>query len=144
VGAPSGETELVISIQDRLLGLDPDTGNELWRADGVHRYVCPSVVAHDGIVYVIGGGSTSLAVRAGGRGDVTQTHVIWRQGKGSTVSSPVYHDGHHYWASSNNGVEVYCQGAATGKTVYQKRLEPAADIMYASPLLADGKIYYVS
>ena len=58
----SGATELVVSVQDRLLGLNPDTGEELWGAEGVHRYVCPSVVAHDGIVYAIGGGHTSLAV----------------------------------------------------------------------------------
>src|SRR5439155_14027269 len=52
--APSGETELVISIQGRLLGLNPDTGKELWRCEGIHRYVCPSLVAHDGVVYATG------------------------------------------------------------------------------------------
>ena len=109
----SGEVELVVSVQNRLLGLNPDTGKELWHADGVHRYVCPSVVAHDGVVYAIGGGHTSLAVRAGGRGDVTKTHTLWRKNKGSNVSSPVYHDGHVYWASDSGGV-VVCQEAATG------------------------------
>jgi len=138
-----GDVELVISIQDRVLGLNPDTGKELWRAEGVHRYVCPSVVAHDGIVYAIGGGSTSLAVKAGGRGDVTKTHVVWRESKGSNVGSPIYHDGHIYWASDGGGV-VHCQEAATGKMVYQQRLEPASGLIYGSPVLADGKIYYVS
>src|SRR6185503_12077136 len=36
--------ELVVSISDWILGLKPDSGEELWRAEGVHRYVCPSVV----------------------------------------------------------------------------------------------------
>ncbi len=63
---PKEKPELVVSVQDRVVGLDPDTGKELWRAEGVHRYVCPSVVAHDGVVFAIGGGSTSLAVRAAG------------------------------------------------------------------------------
>jgi outer membrane protein assembly factor BamB len=139
----SGDVELVVSVQDRLLGLNPDTGKELWRAEGVHRYCCPSVVAHDGVVYAIGGGSTSLAVRAGGRGDVTKTHTLWRQNKGSNVSSPVYHDGHLYWAADHGGV-VFCQDAATGRVVYEERLKPAPDIIYASCLLADGKLYYVS
>jgi outer membrane protein assembly factor BamB len=143
VKLPSGEVELVVSVQDRLVGLDPDTGKELWRAEGVHRYVCPSVVAHDGVVYAIGGGHTSLAVRAGGRGDVTKTHVLWRENRGSNVSSPVYHDGHLYWASDDGGV-VNCQDAATGKFLYQKRLDPPAGLIYPSPVLADGKIYYVS
>jgi outer membrane protein assembly factor BamB len=137
------EVELVVSVQDRLLGLDPGTGKELWRAEGVHRYVCPSVVAHQGVVYAIGGGHTSLAVRAGGRGDVTKSHTLWRETKGSNVSSPVYHDGHLYWASDGGGV-VYCQEAATGRLVYQKRLAPASGLIYASPLLAGGKLYFVS
>ncbi|MBI3406809.1 MAG: PQQ-like beta-propeller repeat protein [Planctomycetes bacterium] len=143
VKAPSGETELAISVQDRLLGLDPDSGKELWKAEGVHRYVCPSVIGHDGIVYAIGGGHTSLAVKAGGRGDVTKTHTLWRKNKGSNVSSPIYHDGHIYWANDSGGV-VNCQDAATGEFVYQERLEPASGLIYASPILADGKLYYVS
>jgi outer membrane protein assembly factor BamB len=143
VTAPGGETEVVISVQDRLLGLNLETGKELWRAEGVHRYVCPSVVAHDGVVYAIGGGSASLAVKAGGRGDVTRTHVLWRKNKGSNVSSPLYHDGHLYWANDNDGV-VFCQEAATGQFVYQERLKPSAGLIYASPVLADGKLYYVS
>jgi outer membrane protein assembly factor BamB/pimeloyl-ACP methyl ester carboxylesterase len=142
VTAPSGETELVVSIEDRLLGFDPDSGKELWRAEGVHRYVCPSVVAHDGVVYAVGGGHTSLAVKAGGRGDVTKTHVLWRVTKGSNVASPIIHDGHLYWAG--DGGVVVCQDAGTGKTVYQERLDPPAGKLWASPVLADGKLYYVS
>jgi outer membrane protein assembly factor BamB len=138
-----GKVELVVSVQDRVLGLDPDTGKELWRAEGVHRYVCPSVVAHDGVVYAIGGGSTSLAVRAGGRGDVTKTHVVWRESKGSNVGSPVYHEGHLYWASDGGGT-VHCQDAATGKTVYAERLTPPSGQIWASPVLAGGNLYYVS
>ncbi len=143
VTAPSKEVELVVSIENWILGLNPDTGKELWRADGVHRYVCPSVVAHDGVVYAIGGGSTSLAVKAGGRGDVTKTHVLWHVKRGSNVSSPVYHDGHLYWASDNAGV-IYCQDAATGKFVYQERLKPPSGLIYASPVLAEGRLYFVS
>jgi outer membrane protein assembly factor BamB len=47
-----------------------------------------------------------------------------------------------YWASDNQGI-VYCADAATGKIVYQERL-PRADQFYASPLLADGRIYYLT
>jgi outer membrane protein assembly factor BamB len=67
------KVELVVSINNWVVGLDPENGKELWRAEGVHRYVCPSVVAHDGIVYAIGGGSTSLAVKAGARTLVRQS-----------------------------------------------------------------------
>ena len=51
---------MVISIADHVVSFDPENGQELWRAEGVHRYVCPSVVAHDEVVYVLGGGHTSL------------------------------------------------------------------------------------
>jgi outer membrane protein assembly factor BamB len=137
------ELELVVSTQNRLLAFNPDTGKELWTADGVHRYVCPSVVAHDGVLYAIGGGHTSLAVKLGGRGDVTKTHTLWNVKKGSNVPSPIYYEGHLYWASESSGV-VHCQEAATGKFVYSERLKPNSDRIYASPVLADGKIYYVS
>jgi outer membrane protein assembly factor BamB len=143
VATPEKTKELVVSVQDRLVAVDPDTGKEKWRAEGVHRYVCPSVVAHEGVVYAIGGGSTSLAVKAGGNGEVTKTHGVWRVNKGSNVGSPIYHDGHLYWASDSGGV-VFCQEAATGKVVYSERLKPAAGQIWASPVLADGKLYYVS
>jgi outer membrane protein assembly factor BamB len=143
VTIPTGEPELVVSIYNRVLGLSPETGKELWRAPGVERYVCPSVVAHDGVVYAIGGGHTSLAVKAGGRGDVAKTHSLWLKKKGSNVSSPVYHQGHIYWASDSGGV-VTCQKADTGDIVYQKRLDPPSGLIYSSPLLAEGKLYYVS
>jgi len=143
VTTPEKTQELVVSVQDRLVGIDPDTGKELWRAEGVHRYVCPSVVAHAGVVYAIGGGNASLAVKAGGKGDVTKTHGIWRVEKGSNVGSPIFHNGHLYWASDGGGL-VHCQDAATGKMIYSERLAPPAGQIWASPVLADGKLYYVS
>jgi outer membrane protein assembly factor BamB len=142
VTAPSGEPELVISVQNRVLAFDPDNGKKLWDADGVHRYVCPSVIAHKGVVYVIGGGHTCTAIRAGGRGDVTKTNVLWRlEKKGSNVASPVYHEGHLYWAGDSG---VVCQDADTGKIVYDKRLDSNVGRVWASPVLADGKLYYVT
>ncbi len=143
VKLPKGETELVISIQNRVRSFDPDTGNELWNCEGVHRYVVPSPVDHDGVVYVIGGGHTSLAVRAGGRGDVTKTHTLWYEKKGSSnVASPVYHEGHLYWAG--DGGVVACQDAATGKFVYRERLNPPPGKLWASPVLVGDKLYYVA
>jgi outer membrane protein assembly factor BamB len=136
-------TELVVSVQDRIKSFNPDDGKPLWDADGVHNYVCPSVVSHDDIVYAIGGGHTSLAVRIGGSGDVTASHEIWRQSKGSNVCSPIYLDDHLYWVADGGGT-VCCQKAATGETVFQNRLEPDTGRIWSSPVLADGKLYIVS
>ncbi|HYT90460.1 MAG TPA: PQQ-binding-like beta-propeller repeat protein [Gemmataceae bacterium] len=142
VTTPEKSQELVLSMQGRVAGFDPDTGKELWSAAGHKGYVVPSVVAHDGIVYAVGGGGTSLAIKSGGRGDVTQTHVLWRTSKGSNASSPVYHDGTLYWVSESGGV-LHIQDAATGKSVAE-RLGPGVGRIWASPILADGKLYFVS
>lgn len=142
VDAPS-RPEVVVSVEGRLLAFDPAKGTPLWNADGIHRYVCPSVVAHDGVVYAIGGGHTSLAVRTGGDGDVTASHTLWKEKKGSNVSSPLYHEGHLYWASDSGGF-LCCQNATTGETVYQQRMEPSPERIWSSPVLADGKLYFVS
>ena len=142
VESPTGDTELVVSIQGRLRSFDPRTGKQLWNAHGVDRYVCPSVVAHKTIVYALGGGHTSLAVRTGGSGDVTDSLGIWRVGEGSNVSSPIYYQGHLYW--TRDGDTVRCQDAKTGKFAYKERFKPNAGRIWSSPVLADGKLYYVS
>ena len=74
---------------------------------------------------------------------MTNSHRLWAINKGSNVCSPVYHEGHLYWAHDETGV-VYCADAKTGKLVYQERLSPPAGRIYASATLADGKLYYVS
>ncbi len=135
-------TELVVSIQNQVVSFNPDTGEELWRADGVHRYVVPSVIYHDDVVYALGGGHTSVAVRTGGSGDVTASHGVWRLNKGPNVSSPVYYEGHLYW--TRDGSTACCQNPATGEMVYEQRIEPSADRTWSSPVLADGKLYFVS
>jgi outer membrane protein assembly factor BamB len=134
VDAPEG-AELVLSESSAVIGFEPATGKELWRVTGFQGYVCPSVVAHKDVVYVVRG--EALAIRSGGRGDVTQSHVLWRVKNSSLVSSPVYHNGHLYWPT---GLAV-CLDATTGKEVYRNRL---GGRYYASALVADGKIYCVS
>ncbi|HVR73107.1 MAG TPA: PQQ-binding-like beta-propeller repeat protein [Planctomycetota bacterium] len=146
VETPDGKTELFVAMMNQVLAFDPDRGQPLWNCDsGIGWYICPSAVTRDGIVYSIGGrsGVAGLAVRAGGRGNVTESHRLWRLNKGSNVSSPVFHDGHIYFASDSLGI-AYCVNARTGDVVYEKRLEPSPGQLYASAVLADGKIYYVS
>jgi len=145
VSLKEGGQELVVGMPKQVMGFDPATGESLWHcANDIQWYIAPSAVAQDGIVWSIGGrsGTAAVAVRAGGRGDVTETHRIWTSGKGSNVSSPVVHDGHLYWAHDNLGI-AYCAEAKTGRVVYEERL-PRAGQVYASPILADGRVYYVS
>jgi outer membrane protein assembly factor BamB len=140
-----GKQELVLNVPFKLTGFDPDTGKELWFCEGIpDSYVCPTVISHDGVVYAIGGRkNTAIAVRTGGRGDVNDTHVLWRTGKGSNVSSPVYVDGYLYWFHESRGM-AYCLDAKTGDVVYEERLFPRPDLIYSSVTFADGRLYAVS
>ncbi|MCS6861373.1 MAG: PQQ-like beta-propeller repeat protein [Abditibacteriales bacterium] len=145
VSGEGGKTELVMAVFGKLLGFDLSSGERLWScATDIRWYMVPSVVTHDGIVYSIGGRTGgALAVRAGGRGDVTASHRLWTGRKGSNVSSPILHGGHLYWAHENLGI-VYCAEAQTGRIVYEERLTPAPGSIYASQVLADGRLYYLS
>lgn len=141
-----GKPELVfhrsVGNPSTLAAVDPRTGQALWECGVLKDYLCPSPVAHNGVVYTIAY-QKAAAVRAGGRGDVTQSHVVWTINKGSEVCSPVYHEGHLFWTSENGGM-AYCVNAATGQTVYQERLTPEPGLVYASAVLAEGRLYYVS
>jgi hypothetical protein len=142
VDLPNGQKELVLNAPKVVMGLDPETGKELWTCEGINDYICSSVVAKEGIVYAIGGRSaTAVAVRAGGRGNVTSTHQLWRKSVGSNVTSPVLVGDHLYWV--NDGGTAYCLDAKDGKTVYSERL-PNTGRVYASATAADGKLYVVS
>ena len=137
----NGSYELVVSVKGRILGFDPATGEEIWECDGIQDYVCPSMISQDGIVYAIGGRrSQAIAVRAGGRGDVTESHRLWVAEAGSNVSSPVIHEGYLYWVSDRNKT-AYCVDLKDGEVVYSKRFGGQP---YASTLLADGKLYVVT
>ncbi|MBN1420642.1 MAG: PQQ-binding-like beta-propeller repeat protein [Planctomycetes bacterium] len=144
VEAPGGRTELALAIFGKVLGFDPATGTALWNCDtDIGWYMVPGLVAEEGLIFCIGGRSGgSLAVRAGGKGDVTASHRIWTGKKGSNVSSPIFRDGLLYWAHEKDET-VYCAEAATGKILYEERL-PRAGQFYPSPVLADGKLYYLS
>jgi outer membrane protein assembly factor BamB len=142
--AVAGRDELVLTMPGMVQAFDPRTGAELWRCKGVRQsnYVCPSPVAHAGVVYAMFN-QGCLAVRAGGDGDVTDTHLLWSLTRGANVSSPVYHDGHLYFSTDSAG-QVHCVTADEGKVVYQKSLPGSKDRIYASPLVADDKLYYTT
>ncbi len=145
VQTESGDDELVIATQGSVQAFNPQSGKSLWSCEtDISWYMVPSLVADKGVVYCLGGrsGVASLAVRAGGHGDVTKTHRLWTSQKGSNVSSPVYKDGHIYWVHDSRET-AYCADAATGEVVYEQRL-PRGGQFYASALLANDKLYYVN
>jgi outer membrane protein assembly factor BamB len=99
-------------------------------------------VHHGGIVYTTRGYRSGpyLAIKPGGRGDVTGTHVLWRVATGAPyVSSLVYADGLLYM-SNDTGV-LTASDATTGERVWQERV---GGVYSASPVAADGHVYFVS
>ncbi len=134
-----GAAELVINHENKVLGFEPRTGEKLWECVGIDDYVVPVPVSHEGVIYCLGGRKNRcMAIRLGGRGDVTDTHKLWESDTGANVTSPVYYDGHLYWAS-DKAIAV-CMNAATGEPVYRERLPTRARI-YASIVRGGDKLY---
>ncbi len=145
VATDSKQPQLVMARHGKVVSFNPGDGAELWNCDtDIKWYMVPSVVHHQGVVYVLGGrsGISSLAVRIEGRGDVTKTQRLWTSLKGSNVSSPVVTGDHLYWVNDSQGI-AYCASLESGEVVYEERLNRAGQL-YASALLADGKIYYLT
>jgi outer membrane protein assembly factor BamB len=151
VEGEGGRTDLVLALPGEVWGMNPDTGKLRWFAlTGIDGNVSPSVVTADGVIFVTGGfpRQGSVAVRAGGKGDVTKTHLLWSSQNASYVPSPVVHNG-HLFVVSDQGFAA-CMEAKTGKVVYRERLPGASSTgrggkpFYASPVLANGNLYAVS
>jgi outer membrane protein assembly factor BamB len=136
--------EIVITGGDVVTGHELATGKELWRSDGLnptndrsYRIVASPLVFGE-TIFAPSRERPVLALKAGGRGDITNTHRIWSFDRGPDVPTPVT-DGTYFYVVRDNGV-MFCLDAKTGNTVYgPQRLRPAT--YSGSPVLADGKIY---
>ncbi|MCH8243030.1 MAG: PQQ-binding-like beta-propeller repeat protein, partial [Planctomycetes bacterium] len=141
-------TDLVIGVTQEIWGLNPETGKLRWYSEGAKSgSFCSSAVSDGDVVYAIEGRSgVSMAVRAGGKGDVTESHVLWKGRDSSRFGSPIVDKGRIY--SCSGGVATVID-AKTGERITQTRLEGGRGESggmggdYASPILADGKLYYV-
>jgi len=139
--------ELVISGGDCVTGHDLATGKELWRAYGLnpdnnpYYRIVNSPVVMDGMIYAGSKYKPYLALRAGGRGDITTSHRAWMIDNGPDVPTPVT-DGKYLYIVRDNG-GFLCLDAKTGKEIYPpQRVKPGT--YSSSPVLADGKIYVTS
>src|SRR5205085_8301708 len=89
------------------------------------------------------GENVLLAVKPGGRGDVTATHVAWKFERGLPyVPSPLFYDGRVYLVKDGGMISSF--DAVTGKPFYIQERLPAQGSYYASPIAADGRIYLFS
>lgn len=139
-----GDPQLVSPGSDLVCSYDPRSGEQLWMVRYPEKWsVVPRPVYSQGLVLVctgFEGPAELLAIRPDGRGDVTDTHVVWRAKKHIPHSpSPVVHDGHVYLIS-DNGI-ASCRDLQSGELRWRERVGGAFS---ASPLLADGRVYFLS
>jgi outer membrane protein assembly factor BamB len=134
-----GKPEVVLNVGAGLYGFDAATGKELWNVDAMATYNSATPVVRDGIVYAMNQGQGEkefLAVRGGGRGDVTKTHVVWSQPKaGASYTSPLL-AGDRLFVFGGGAVALRVKD---GEIVGKRNLEGLRSL-YGSPILAGDRI----
>ena len=143
----NGQEVLIVLGADHVTAHRADTGAEIWRVGGLnpthHKYFrsIASPAVHDGIVVApYARGESVTAIKLGGQGDVTSTHVAWRkQGDGSDVPTPAVANGKAY-ILSDKGV-LTCVEIGSGKKLWSGQAEKNRHGFSSSPVLADGKVF---
>lgn len=138
-----GQYQLIIPGAQWIVSYDPATGDEIWRVDhGAGFSTIPRPVYADGVVYTCTGFGQSelLAIRVGGVGDVTKTHVLWKEKSQIPKNpSPLLVDG-LLFVISDNGIAT-CLDAKSGSTRWRQRISGNYS---ASPIYANGHFFMLN
>jgi outer membrane protein assembly factor BamB len=137
----NGEKQLVSPGSGAVIAYDPKDGREIWRARYGEGYsVVPRPVFGFGLLFLSSGydGPVLLAVRPGGKGDVTDSHIAWSLKRGAPNTPSMLLVGEELYAVSDAGI-ASCIDARTGKVHWQERIGSGFS---ASPVFADGRIYF--
>lgn len=138
--------EIIVSGQYAVRAYDPDTGRELWSVGGNTMEVIPTPAVGHGLLFCPSGrAGPTLAIRPGGSGDVTATHIAWQTPRGSPfVPSPLVHGDYLYLVNDMASIAT-CLEAKTGKLMWQDRLgEARREGFSASPIAVDGKVFFTN
>jgi outer membrane protein assembly factor BamB len=141
-----GRDQLLMSWPRRLAAYDPQSGDEIWTCSGLNPLVYTSPIHDEGLVVAMGGfGGTSIAVRSGGSGDVTDSHRIWHQAKTpQRIGSAVIKDSYIYIHNDPGTAE--CYDLKSGKRIWQERLSGAGSsgTNWSSVMLAGDNCYTIN
>ena len=143
VARVDGQDQLVSGAGNVIQGFDLKTGERLWTVSSPGEGVVPSMVIGEGLVFTASGFGESriCAVRlGGGKGDVTKTHTVWESRDDVPKMSSMLYVSPHLYLAAETGV-AKCFKAATGEVVWRQRIGPKFS---ASPVWADGKIYFLA
>lgn len=146
-------TELVLNGYKQAGGYDPQTGKELWRIGGGGDIPVPTpIVAHELVFLSSAHGRQRplRAIREGAEGDITPAKaeelgdsIAWQLPRAGTYMQTPIVVGDYLYACGDNGL-LNCYDARTGKSVYRQRLGNGTTGFTASPVAADGKLYFAS
>lgn len=142
VGRIAGRDQLLLGGKNCVASYDPASGRELWTVQWPVERTAGTVAFDDKCVYASATYQETelVCIRADGSGDVSGTHVVWREKKGAAdVPSPIVHAGRLY-VVGDQGV-VTCFDAATGKSLSKRRL---GGNFTASPVLVAGRLFAVN
>ncbi len=137
-----GRRQAVIPGSQWVAAYDPETGNEIWRADHGNGYSVTPMASYESGLVIFSTGYTQpefVAVDPTGNGDVTSTHVKWRVRNAPTMPSFIATGGRIY-AISDRGI-LNCLDASSGEVIQRKRI---GGNFSASPLLAAGNLFLSS
>jgi outer membrane protein assembly factor BamB len=137
-----GRWEMISLGSKAAYSYDPFTGKELWRVEdrGMHSASTRPVVGHGMIYYPAGAPPQLFAVRTGGEGLITDTHLVWKVKRGAPHKPSILLVDDLIYMISDAGV-ASCIDAKTGEQVWQQRI--GGDYS-ASPLYADGRLWFFS
>jgi len=137
----NGKPQLINNGAMLVTGHEPRSGEELWRLRYRDDNPVSRIVSGHGLLFINAGGSPGAthlhAVRQGGKGDITDTHDLWRMTEDVPHESSPVLVGDLLYLLSDLGVLI-CKQATTGETVWTQRLEGRYG---ASLLYADNRIY---
>jgi outer membrane protein assembly factor BamB len=139
----AGRMQLISPGARRAISYDPRTGKELWSVrygDGFSNV--PRPVLGAGLVFICTGffEPKVLAVRPDGKGDVTKTHIAWTLDRGAPLTPSPLVVGDELYVVNDNGI-ASCLDASSGSGYWRARL---GGNFSASPLSADGRIYFLN
>jgi len=139
-----GRTEVMVNGTRRIRSYDLATGELLWECGGMTLNAIPSPAVGPDLAYFTSGfqGNALLAIRLGGKGDLTGTpSVVWRHGRGTPyVPSPLLYGDLLYTLAGNNAT-LSCFDALTGQVHYENQRLPGMKGIYASPVGAADRVY---
>jgi outer membrane protein assembly factor BamB len=133
------QTRILLTLPSRVFAVKPESGEEVWSSGGLSKLVYTSpLIAGDTVIAMCGYGGPAIAVRAGGEGDVTETHRLWEhKGNPQRVGSGIV-VGEHIFILNEPGI-AWCLVAKTGEKLWEKRLGSKSS--WSSMCFSAGKLY---